>query len=493
MGAKAKRSSKTKSNNVGAEAAGNASSSKGDVERPAQGPKRRQLGRRDSSEKVERQLRTHFAGMSRMEMSNKLVDGKNVRQRVAADREEHKSSGKHRMGATYWRDLASRYGVGADFSSLELKDDKSVSRKSLIDCLQLAVSPNCAARDGDAFAAYLANVNDLSAKELLGVAKTLSASQGIGRRASDKLWSDLGNYLVKTGFQHTTAEFRSMFRKVIDQVMERTYLHLRKNHVRLQTFMTTYDGMLRWIFEPKDYDVVSSCGERWTTCIPQLQRLAKHSDLGETMYSFVYELLNAEALSQCLEARLKEFQFEMVTEQTFAELQAGLMEDVNAFRESKALFSRRLVVMDFLGAKITIQVMSPTSEMHLRLHGKIKEYLIASEGGIAPMLHESWVPFHGGLRRCLWDEILLRPFHKARALASEMLEPSCLKCTADIAKILGGAREVLLQLDSSFSLELAWAEQEVRFIVMYGHACRPRLSAWRWPLPWRSWRHCKHL
>ena len=461
MGGKSKRASKSKSDNVGANAAGKASSSSvvGAEKASETSGKRRQLGRRDSSEKVERQLRTHFASMSRMEMANKLVDGKNVRQQVAQDRDEFKSSGKHRMGANYWRDLASRYGVGADFGSIALPDDESSSRKSLIECLQLAVSPNCAARDSDGFGAYLTNVSDLTAKEIIGIARTLSASQGIGKRAVDKLWCDLGGYLCRTHFRNTTAEFQDMFRKVLDQVMERTYLQLKKNHVKLETFMNTYDGMLRWLFKGPDYQVVSSCNSKWNTCIPQLQRLAKVSDLGETLYSFVFELLNAEALCTTLCTRLQAFDWQMLTEKMFTELQGELMSDLESFSETKALHARRNIEVEYYGHKVTLAVLSPTSEMHLRLMAVVKERLISAEGGLEPLIHEAWVPCKSCISRCLWDEALLMGIRKARKLASEILEPASLKCTADIAKLLAGSRDVLLQVDNSFGLEVAWAEQ----------------------------------
>ena len=80
--------------------------------------RRRQLGRRDSSEKINRQIKTHFGGLSQMELANTLVDGKNVRQRVEEDYAENKKSGGQRMSASYWRNSGHRVRCGRQLEHL---------------------------------------------------------------------------------------------------------------------------------------------------------------------------------------------------------------------------------------------------------------------------------------------------------------------------------------------------------------------------------------
>ena len=400
-----------------------------------------------------------------MELANTLVDGKNVRQRVEADYHENKRGGGQRMGASYWRNLASEYGVAGDWSSLEVKDKDTISRQGLIDALEIAVNPNCAQRDTEAFGAYMSHIADLSEKELVGIAMTLSSSSGIGRKPLDKLWSDVAAYLTRCKFRNTTADFRRLFKREIDAVLQRTWTGLKKNNVRLQTFITSYDHILAWLFEGTDYGPVRACNGQWSTCIPHLQRLTKASDLGELLFSFVWELLNADALCDCIATRLKSFDFATVTQQSWSKLQSELMEDMSAFANSKVLFSKRMISLEYRGAKLSLQCHSPTSEMHLRLMAMVKEKLTGSKGGLVPLLHERWIEFDGTLETVEWAPGILDSLHKARALATDILQPAYVACVSDLDKLLGGSRELLTNVDSSFLLELTYASTAVEDLL----------------------------
>ena len=426
--------------------------------------KRRQLGRRDSSEKINRQIKTHFGGLSQMELANTLVDGKNVRQRVEEDYAENKKTGGQRMSASYWRNLATEYGVGGNWSTLELSGPSLPSRTALIEALETAVNANCNQRDAEAFGAYMSHVSDLSERELVGIAKTLASSAGIGRKSLDKLWSDLASYLCQTEFRHVSEEYKKLMRREVDQVLQRTWVGLRKNNVKLQTFVASYDNILAWLFPP-EYVAVRSCNGRWSTCIPQLQKLTTSSDLGDLLFSFVHDLLNEQALADTIAVRFKAFNFAQVTSQSWQLLQDQLMEDMQAFACSKALCSKRMVKIKFRGATLSLPVSSPTSEMHLRLHARVKELLMGAEGGIPAMMHEKMINFDTAYHSCEWPAGPLDSFRKARALAADILEPTHVTCCGDIYKMLASSKELLCNVDSSFILELTWASSALEELL----------------------------
>ena len=188
----------------------------------------------------------------------------------------------------------------------------------------------------------MSHIGDLSEREIVGIAKTLSSSAAVGRKSLDRLWSDLATYLVRTAWRNVSQEFMRLFRREIDGVLQRTWLGLKKNHVKLQTFLSSYDHILTWLFTEEDYAAVRGCSGRWSSCIPQLQRLSKRSELGELLFAFVYDLLNADALCEAISARFKSFNFAAVDGEAWRKLQHNLMDDMEAFKNSKALFCKRL-------------------------------------------------------------------------------------------------------------------------------------------------------
>ena len=106
---------------------------------------------------------------------------------------------------------------------------------------------------------------------------------------------------------------------------------------------------------------------------------------------------------------------------------------------------------------LSFQAHSPTSEMHLRLHARIKELLIGASGGLEALVHEKWIPFDTAYHECEWPAEVLDSMRKARALAKDILEPAHVTCCADVGKMLGSSKELLSNVDSSFVLELTWA------------------------------------
>jgi hypothetical protein len=88
----------------------------------ATGKRRRQLGRRDSDEAVERSIQRHFSGFSLIDLETQKVKGQTLRERIRSDRAKLERGG--RLGSTYWRDLVQEWsgmnaGVGALHPSIK--------------------------------------------------------------------------------------------------------------------------------------------------------------------------------------------------------------------------------------------------------------------------------------------------------------------------------------------------------------------------------------
>ena len=100
--------------------------------------KRRTLGRRDSEEKLSRQLSQHFSHMSQQQLATVRVDGLLVRDRIKADRDKLLKGDRRRLSSSYWRDLVSEYTKGlGTFGALPKPNSQLPVRKSLSHCLSL--------------------------------------------------------------------------------------------------------------------------------------------------------------------------------------------------------------------------------------------------------------------------------------------------------------------------------------------------------------------
>jgi hypothetical protein len=81
----------------------------GDLADTEGGKRRRQLGRRDSDEAVERSIQKHFSAFSQIDLETQRVKGQTLRERIRSDR--HKLPKGGRLGSTYWRDLVQEWST----------------------------------------------------------------------------------------------------------------------------------------------------------------------------------------------------------------------------------------------------------------------------------------------------------------------------------------------------------------------------------------------
>ena len=94
--------------------------------------KRRCLGRRDSEEKLDRQVALHFGHMTSQQLNTIRVNGQLVRDRVRSDKSARLSAGASRLGSCYWRNLVTEYSTGlGTFGALRPSTPNLPARRSL--------------------------------------------------------------------------------------------------------------------------------------------------------------------------------------------------------------------------------------------------------------------------------------------------------------------------------------------------------------------------
>lgn len=86
---------------------------------------RRQLGRRDSEEQVNRAIARHFSHIPSEVVETARVDGLLVRDKIRMDRQG--LSAGARLGASYWVDLAGKVGRGVQQLDTLMATNKDLS------------------------------------------------------------------------------------------------------------------------------------------------------------------------------------------------------------------------------------------------------------------------------------------------------------------------------------------------------------------------------
>ena len=94
--------------------------------------RRRSLGRRDSEEKLNRQIASHFGHLTAQQLNTLKVGGERVRDRIVRDKKEMEADGSLRMGSAYWRGLVKEYSdTQGTFNSITINVEGQDVRRGL--------------------------------------------------------------------------------------------------------------------------------------------------------------------------------------------------------------------------------------------------------------------------------------------------------------------------------------------------------------------------
>ena len=138
---------------------------------------RRQLSRRSSSERVKRALEQHFPEASVQQLESTRVDGKTLREVV---KEDMKSKGTGRLGATYWQQVAGRFQFSNSSHDLKVKDKSEVVGEDLIHAIKLAQDGNSQTRSADQLKALMQHRASCNQREFVGLCLAIQKFNGLG-------------------------------------------------------------------------------------------------------------------------------------------------------------------------------------------------------------------------------------------------------------------------------------------------------------------------
>jgi hypothetical protein len=258
--------------------------------------KRRQLGRRKSEEQVERSLEQHFGHISKIVLETTRIDGLLARERILEDMRHNKKkdAGKKRLGAGYWRDLVQEYSQGCQHvSELKVKNpDQSVS-DPLVQALEVATRTNPATRTIEPLMVMLQHCSPFNQKEIVGLFKTVSASQSIGRANLDIVLVEIMKYIVRAKQQDEFAEEIRVMRMLFDASLARQFLRLKKAGVQVLTWLQNHMELASMLMDVADLNAVMGAKGSWSDVGPQVARLTSSGQLGVALFGFAGQLVNS--------------------------------------------------------------------------------------------------------------------------------------------------------------------------------------------------------
>ena len=151
--------------------------------------KRRRLERRSTEEQVRRSVTDHLPTVTEVQLTQHIVSGKNLLQRLTDDRREAKEEGR-RLGASYWKAIRRQYDIEDPTGTLSVNDDTETIDPGLIGALQQARNPNAALRSKNLLNSWCNTASKVNQKMIVGLIKFIAtlkpdknaaAAQAMGR------------------------------------------------------------------------------------------------------------------------------------------------------------------------------------------------------------------------------------------------------------------------------------------------------------------------
>lgn len=446
--------------------------------------RRRLNGRRQDEEKIERQLQSHFSFLTKAQLASIRVQGQSLRERVQQDWAKLSRQGAQRLGSQYWTSLAAEFGEHAGmFKSMSEDFQHLQVDMALLQYLDQAVCADTKARTTEPVVNYLGTSPPLNGRNLVGYAKTVEASANISRLNADLLWMALGHHLARCGLAECPEGFMAILCPVLDSSLCRDFQRCRKGGVGLQAYIASKGPLLNLIFGGDHLQQIMLCDGHWDQVQHHLKAVTSKTCLGSLMFDHALKVLTVEGLQKTLHQLIDDtFEVEGLTVEGLQAFMSMAAEELAPWKECQAVQCKRSVSLPFLGSSVPIVVMTPHMELNYRVWGKLKDHTIGVDNGGLPMLlQEEWCKdkawYTQKLQKLPCKE-LLQPLLATRTMARDILKPQLISCLADLKTLMVANSEVLQGMDSTWGLEVAWAEHcmdqsVVRAVEMAVLQCLP--------------------
>lgn len=147
--------------------------------------KKRRLGRRDTDEQVREAIKRQLPGVSQTALTQHIVDGKSLLDRIRDDKRKAKKEGRN-LGPLYWRGIKEMYGIESSISSLQVNDPTEPIDDELMRALEMCRNPNAGKRSKTLLQSWFGSVRAINqrcmvavVKQCFGMKPTSKSAQGL--------------------------------------------------------------------------------------------------------------------------------------------------------------------------------------------------------------------------------------------------------------------------------------------------------------------------
>lgn len=277
---------------------------------PHAGPapkKRKQLKRRDTEDKVDRLLASHFADFTAVDTDGTVRNGLTLRQRLLQEcRARAKEGG--RLSTQMLRQLRSEYMSHEDpMKTLTIKDKDQAFSPDLMKALAACENSNPAKRTKVPLYSFLDTCSALNQKEVVVLFRTFISAKPASSVALRKHILELLKHVVRLEIHKQFPEECGFMRGIFDDTLALTWADMKQGGMAMEQFWEAYGHLAKPLGFHEDLQAVFSEEGSFTHVKVQLLRVTAGSALGAKLFGTAAAMLKVEDFSAQVDAMLIQF------------------------------------------------------------------------------------------------------------------------------------------------------------------------------------------
>ena len=200
--------------------------------------KRRQLNRRDTEDKVSRNIRDHFSDLTAVDTDGTTRGGLTLRQRLSNEHRERASDGS-RMSTAVFKELRAEYTSPEDpVRHLKIEKPDDPFNPDFMTALQISESSNPAKRSKAPLYAYLATCAALNQKKLVVLLRSIIGTNPKTNVSTRKHIVEVLRFVVRLNLDINFPIEVGKLRHIFDETMALTWCALKASGMSLESFGT---------------------------------------------------------------------------------------------------------------------------------------------------------------------------------------------------------------------------------------------------------------
>ena len=417
-------------------------------------------------DKVERALHLHFGHLPKVVREEKRVEGKTLREKVAADMEAAEAQGG-RLGTRYWQEMQQLYASSVDPTAvLQVTHPGAPISEALIAALEHFDAANPINKTSEPLLAWLQTSPMVNQRELIGLLRACTKDAVKGKSASDNVLLSLLKFIASSGLEKEFPEEVKCILPLVDPILVRHFMMFKRSGVQVSTYLQCHMDVVCLLLDRSDLEAVLANRDGWKAVEPQLCRLAQCTQLGRALFTSSLAQLEASTYSAAVAAALEELK-PNITVENITKYQNMCIQAAKDNKDKQGK-GNKMVKVSFCGHLLDVMATSPTHEWQLHLHATVKQTALQS-GQLKPMVYESWAIqpqwLNGGAQEVPLS--ILRDYITARTLVGEMLSDKSLESFSQMQQLISNNANNILAVDRSFELELVLLKEAEPLLETY--------------------------